>query len=80
MKDMAKIKLNSDGVRMLLRSEEAKKVCVAEAKKITNRLGDGYTVNSYTGKNRVNAEIFASTSQAKSANRKRNTILKALGG
>lgn len=74
------IKLNSDGVRALLRSEEAKNVCVAMARKATDKLGKGYEVHSYTGKNRVNAEIFARTYQARSENRKKNTILKALGG
>lgn len=77
---MAKIKLNSNGVKALLRSEDAKNVCIYQAKKAVDKLGNGYTINSFTGKNRVNVEIFARTYKAKSDNRKRNTILKALGG
>lgn len=76
---MAKIKLNSNGVKALLRSEDAKNVCIYKAKKAVDKLGNGYTINSFTGKNRVNVEIFARTYKAKSDNRKRNTILKALG-
>lgn len=73
-----KIKLNRAGVRELLKSSEMLAVCEEKAASIRNRCGDGYETNSFVGKNRVNAMVFASTYQAKRDNMKNNTILKAL--
>lgn len=77
---MAKVKivLNRSGVRALLRSDESEAFCQALAQKAADRLGEGYEVSSYKGKNRVNASVRAETYQAKSDNLKNNTILKAV--
>lgn len=72
------IKLNSSGVRDLLRSQEMKALCEEHANNALNKLGPGYTVTSMTGKNRVNASIYAETYQAKKDNMENNSILKAL--
>lgn len=74
------IQLNSEGVREMLRSEEMKTICEELANKAQGKLGDGYTVTSMTGKNRVNASIFAESYEAKRENMENNTILKALRG
>lgn len=74
------IKLNSSGVKELLRSQEMKAICEEHANNALGRLGDGYTVTSMTGKNRVNVSVFAESYQAKRENLEHNTILKALRG
>lgn len=72
------IRLNCDGVRDLLRSQEMKTVCEGYANNALERLGPGYTVTTMTGKKRVNASIYAESYQARRDNMKNNTILKAL--
>lgn len=74
------IKLNTEGVRELLRSPEMKGICENYANRAIQRLGEGYVVTSMTGKNRANASIFAESFDAKRENMENNTILKALGG
>lgn len=79
---MAKLKfeLNKSGVRNLLRSKEMMDICSEYANNALGRLGDGYEVSTYSGKNRVNAEVYAETYAAKKENLKSNTILKAVFG
>lgn len=74
------IKLNSAGIRQLLRSDEMKKICEEHASNILNRAGDGYELDTYTGQNRVNAMVKAATPRAMRENMKNNTLLKAVKG
>ena len=74
------IKLNSAGVRQLLKSEEMKNICAEHASNILQKAGDGYEMDTYTGKNRVNAMVMATTPQAMRDNMKNNTLLKAVRG
>lgn len=73
-----KIVLNSTGVRALLKSNEIANVCDEIASNVLARCGDGYERDSYIGKNRVNAMVYASTYQAKKDNLENNTLLKAV--
>ena len=73
-----KLELNREGVRKLLRSEEMAGVCKQQAEAIRDRCGDGYEVDSHTGKNRVNASVYAATPAAVRDNLKNNTIIKAV--
>ena len=75
-----RVELNSSGVKELLRSKEMMAICEQHANRALSRLGEGYVVTSMTGKNRVNASIYAESYQAKKENSENNTILKALGG
>ena len=75
-----RIELNHDGIREMLQSDEMKVICQERANAALGKLGDGYTVTTHTGKNRVNASIFAESYKAKKENLENNTILKALGG
>lgn len=77
---MAKVKvtLNRSGVRALLKSEEMKAACAEKAQAVCARCGTGYSTDTYTGKNRVNAMVWADTAQARRDNAENNTILKAL--
>ncbi len=73
-----KIELNRAGVRALLKSGEMKAICDERAAAIADRCGEGYEHGAYTGKNRVNASVWAETMQAKRDNMENNTILRAL--
>lgn len=73
-----KVKLNSEGVRSLLKSQEMMDICKGYADKALSRLADGYEVTTFVGTNRVNASIKAVTNQAIAENLRDNTILKAV--
>ena len=72
------IELNSDGVVKLLKSKEMQNYLTTLASQIRSRLGEGYAQDSYVGKNRANAMVWAETYKAKKENLESNTILKAL--
>lgn len=73
-----RFELNRAGVRELLRSEKAADVCAEYGKRIQARCGDGYNTDTYTGRNRVNAMVWAETPKAKKDNSANNTLLKAM--
>lgn len=75
-----RVELNVSGVREMLRSQEAKDICERYANEAAGRLGDGHEVTTHTGKNRVNASVFAKSLKAKKDNATNNTLLKALRG
>ena len=79
---MAKVRfeLNEEGVRALLKSSEMKNVCESYANRIAARAGSGYEVDTYTGRNRVNASVSTGTKEAIRDNLKNNTLLKAVSG
>lgn len=71
-------KLNRSAVRTLLQSNEMQAILDEKASQIRNRAGVGYQQDTYVGKNRANAMVWAGTSQAKRDNMKNNTLLKAV--
>ena len=71
------VKLNSSGVRKLLKSPEIEAVCQELANAIAMRAGDGYDTDTHTERTRVMASVFPSTDEAKRDNLKNNTLLKA---
>lgn len=73
-----RFELNRQGVRSLLRSEQMRAICQEKAGEIRARCPAGYQADSYTGKNRVNAMVWAESAKAKRDNAKNNTLLKAL--
>ena len=75
-----RIELNEEGVRELMQSSEMMQICMDHANRALSSLGSGYTVSSYVGKTRVNAEVSAESFAARRENAKNNSILKALGG
>ncbi|MBS7398214.1 MAG: hypothetical protein KIG32_07345 [Ruminiclostridium sp.] len=78
MADRFKIELDREGVRSLLRSEKALKVCSKYADAAVKKLGDGYEATEWVGKNRANASVAATTYDARRENSENNTILKAV--
>lgn len=73
-----KIKLNSAGVRALLKSAEMQNLLRERANDIANAAGSGYTTDVYIGTNRANAGVFASSPEAMRDNLKNNSLLKAV--
>ena len=80
MSKQVKVELNSAGIQELLKSSEIQSTCMEQAKAVARRAGDGFAVDSYVGKTRVNAMVFADTAEANKRNLRENTLLKALGG
>lgn len=78
MSKKVKLELNSAGVREVLRSDGMRSMLEAEARQRASGLGSGYGVNTFTGRNRVNAEIAAETPEARKDNLKNNTLLRAI--
>ena len=73
-----KVKLNSSGVREMLKSAEMQNLLAERAQAVVNRLGDGYVADPYVGKNRANVSIHPETAKAFRETCKENSILKAL--
>lgn len=74
-----KFVLNRAGVRELMLSSAMMSICESKARSMLNSLGDGYTMTTHVGKNRVNAEVATDSPAARQENLNNNTILKALG-
>lgn len=72
------IKLNSAGVRKLLRSDEMQAGLNKIAFSAQGRLGDGYEATYYTAKTRAVAKVTAVSPKAIRENEQTNSILKAL--
>lgn len=72
-------RLDKKGVGELLKSDEMMQMCVEEAVKIRGKVGEGYEVTAYRGKNRVNASVHAQSDRAKKECYENNTLLKAVG-
>lgn len=73
-----KFELNRSGVRALMQSDEMQSILKDKANNALNSLGQGYKTDSYVGKNRANAMVYADSYQAKRDNLKNNSILKAV--
>ncbi|MFR3919376.1 MAG: hypothetical protein ACLTX1_11745 [Hominenteromicrobium sp.] len=77
--DKVKIKLNSSGIRQLLKSEEMGQMLKQQAEQVRARCGSGYSTDLYQASSRVIAGVFAETAEAAKQNSRENTLLKALG-
>lgn len=73
-----KFKLNHSGVGQLLKSTEMQNVLEEKATGIRNRAGEGYKQDTYVGKTRANAMVYADSYAAKRDNMKNNALLKAV--
>ena len=73
-----KVKLNSSGVREMLKSAEMQSLLAERAQAVVNRLGDGYAADPYLGKNSAKVSIHPETAKAFRETYKENSILKAL--
>ena len=73
-----KFKLNSAGVKELLKSEAMKSVLDEHASQIQQRAGEGYEVEERNYPERAGAVVRAATAEAYYDNLKNNTLLKAV--
>lgn len=69
-----KVVLNRNGVRDMLRSEDAMRVCREGAESIMSNYGSDAELSEYVGKNRVNVSIYAPFEEAAEDNK----LLKAV--
>lgn len=79
MAEKFKFKLNREGVRELLKSEDVRACLESEAGKRAGKLGAGYETETYSGRNRLNVRIKAVTREAIQENLDNNTLLKVIG-
>lgn len=77
-KNKTRFELNTAGVRELLRSKAMEEVVSKKAQQAQSRLGPGYRTDTFTGKNRVNAMVWAESEEAKRENSENNSLLKAV--
>lgn len=80
MAKKVKVELNNAGIRELLKSAPISGACEDEARKIRQRAGEGFEVQSRSYPERKGAAVVAATSEARRKNSKENTLLKAMGG
>lgn len=78
MSKKMEIKLNSSGIRGLLRSNEMMETIQPAADRVLRKCGTGYQLDPYTGKGRVNIGVRAVSDDAVKDNFENNTLLKAL--
>lgn len=74
------IKLNTAGVRELLKSAEIQDECRKIAQQVQARVGDGYVVEDRNYPERSGAAVRIDSPQAYRDNLKNNTLLKAVQG
>lgn len=77
-RNKTRFELNPAGVRELLRSKQMNDIVSKKAQQAQSRLGTGYSTDTYTGKNRVNAMVWAESAEAKKENSENNSLLKAV--
>lgn len=75
-----KVKLRSAGVRALLKSPEMQAACQAEADRIAQTAGEGYTTSAKRGKTRATVSVTPETFQAKRREAKTHALIKAVKG
>lgn len=73
------VKLNSQGVRELLKSQAIADACREQAEAVAGRAGEGYSVEQRDYPERTGYVVSAETDEARRDNLKNNTLLKALG-
>ena len=69
-----KVKLNREGVRQLLLSDEMMSACKEAASSVQSNYGKDTTLDEYRGRNRVNVSVIANYDEAS----KSNELLKAV--
>lgn len=77
---MSKVKvvLDKQAVMRFLKSQEVSNCVLEEALRVARDAGEGFGTDTYTGRNRVNASVFAETGEAERKVFKENVLEKAL--
>lgn len=74
------VKLNSAGVRELLKSAEVKQVCYECAEQVAARAGDGFEIEPRNYPERSGYAVKASDAKSYYHNQKHNTLIRAITG
>lgn len=75
----AEIKLNSKGVKQVLKHDSTRRAAEKRAKAIARAAGDGYEASSMIGRNRARASVITATARARRDDAKRGTLLRSAG-
>lgn len=78
MGNALKFILNKDGVRELLKSGEMADVISGYANKKAQQAGEGYSSAVHAGQNRVYANVYPDTKEARNDNLENNTLEKVI--
>jgi hypothetical protein len=73
-----RVKLNSRGMRALLRSPEMLADLERRAARIATAAGPGHEVEGSIGRNRARAAVITATAEARIAEAKRRTLTRAI--
>lgn len=77
---MAEIRIELDhaGLRQLLRSQEVRSDLRRRSDAVAARAGNGVRARVYQGRDRVRAQVWTATQEARKAEAERRTLLTAL--
>jgi hypothetical protein len=75
---MAQVKLDPQGIRDLLRSQEVLRDLERRARNIASAAGEGMEVDAEIGKNRARASVRTATLEARIAEASDRTLTKSL--
>lgn len=78
MSKKVKVKLNSDGIRQLLKSQEMRTVLEGYGERTANNAGLGYAYSTHTTEQRAIVNVYPNTKEAAKENAEENTLLRAL--
>lgn len=78
MSKKVKVKLNSDGIRQLLKSQEMRAVLEGYGEKTASSAGLGYAYSTHTTEQRAIVNVYPATKEAAKENAEENTLLMAL--
>lgn len=73
-----KFKLNSAGVKELLKSSAMQSILAQNAAKKANAAGEGYASSVHTGQKRAYANVYPATKEAAFDNLENNTLEKVI--
>lgn len=78
MSKKVKVKLNSNGVRQLLKSQEMRDVLEGYGARTATNAGYGYAYSTHTTEQRAIVNVYPTTREAAIENAEDNTLLRAL--
>lgn len=77
-KAFTKFKLNSKGIRAMLRSSAVETDMLARAQRIARVAGEGFEADSFVGRNRARGDVFTETREAMQAEADNMALTRAI--
>lgn len=78
MSKRVKVKLNSDGIRQLLKSQEMRTVLEGYGDRVVSNAGAGYSYSTHTTEQRAIVNVYPTTKETAIENAEDNTLLRSL--